>query len=222
MDCEAFREDMMDALYGEGGAAASRRFGAHVAACGRCRQEMAQLRRLRGDLAQWRLPDGMGTPSAPAAALWRRLPLPLAAAAALLVATGAALALSGTEVRHDRSGFSVRLGGGGPDVQALLAAQEQRHRTEIEGLRAQIAILRPHEDDALLRTVSRMIGESEARRDASWEQTLRRLRERSEAHRQYDLARMSAGLAYVDGKAGLQAARTTELVGHVLQASQKK
>jgi hypothetical protein len=32
---------------------------------------------------------------------------------------------------------------------------------------------------------------------------------------------MSAGLAYLDGKAGLQAARTTELVGHVLQASQK-
>jgi hypothetical protein len=33
---------------------------------------------------------------------------------------------------------------------------------------------------------------------------------------------MSAGLTYLDGKSGLQAARTTELVGHILQASAKR
>ena len=33
---------------------------------------------------------------------------------------------------------------------------------------------------------------------------------------------MSAGLSYLEGKTGLQDARTTELMGHVLQASQEK
>ena len=67
-----------------------------------------------------------------------------------------------------------------------------------------------------------MIHESETRQDEARLASLRVLRQRAETQRQYDLARMSAGLAYLDGKAGLQAARTTELVGHVLQASQQK
>jgi glycosyltransferase involved in cell wall biosynthesis len=47
-------------------------------------------------------------------------------------------------------------------------------------------------------------------------------RERAEAQRRYDLARVSAGLSYLDGKTGQQVARTTELMGYVLQASQKR
>jgi hypothetical protein len=33
---------------------------------------------------------------------------------------------------------------------------------------------------------------------------------------------VSAGFSYLEGRTGLQVARTTELMGHVLQASQKK
>src|SRR5438445_99975 len=59
MDCEAFRDDMLDVLYGEGGEAAARRLEAHQTTCADCRREMAQLRELRGDLAHWRLPEGL-------------------------------------------------------------------------------------------------------------------------------------------------------------------
>ena len=71
-------------------------------------------------------------------------------------------------------------------------------------------------------TVADMIRESEERQDSTFDASLRQLRARAEAQRAFDLARVSAGLAYVDGRAGLQAARTTELVGHLLEVSQQK
>ena len=220
MDCEAFREDMLDVLYGEGGEAAARRVEAHQTTCADCRREMAQLRKLRGDLAHWRLPEGLV--AAPARGHERRRRWGLAAAAGVVLALGASLALSGAEVRYDASGFSVRLGGGGSETRALLDAQERRHREEIDALRAQISAARPIDHDALMRAVSDMVRESETRHAAAVQASLRDLRQRADAQRQYDLARVSAGLAYLDGKAGLQAARTTELMGHLLQASQQK
>jgi hypothetical protein len=218
MDCDAIRDDMLDVLYGEGGEAAARRVESHQAACGDCRRELADLRRLRGDLAHWRLPEGLGDRPAPPARA-RRLPLVLAAAASFVLGA-TALSLSGAELRHDASGFSLRVGRGG-DARAL-ADLERRHQQEMAALRAEIASVRPLDEQQVLRTVSDMIRESEARQDEARLASLRVLRERTETQRQYDLARMSAGLSYLDGKAGLQAARTTELVGHLLQASQQK
>jgi hypothetical protein len=111
--------------------------------------------------------------------------------------------------------------GRGSETRAL-ADLERRHREEVAALRAEIAAIRPTDDGRLLRTVADMIHESETRQDEARLASLRVLRQRAETQRQYDLARMSAGLSYLDGKAGLQAARTTELVGHILQASQQK
>ncbi len=116
--------------------------------------------------------------------------------------------------------LSVRLGHG-TDARAL-ADLERRHREELAALRAELAAVRPPDDRQLLRTVADMIRESESRQDEARLASLRVLQQRTETQRQYDLARMSAGLSYLDGKAGLQAARTTELVGHLLQASQQK
>jgi hypothetical protein len=219
MDCDAIRDDMLDVLYGEAGDAAARRVETHQAACAECRREMADLRRLRGDLSQWELPERLGRSPA-LSARPRRLPFGLAAAAGLILAAAAGLAFAGAEVRYDQAGFSVRLGRG-PESRAL-ADLETRHREEMAALRAEIAAVRPPDDRKLLRTVAEMIHESEARQDDARLASLRVLRERAETQRQYDLARMSAGLSYLDGKAGLQAARTTELVGHLLQASQQK
>lgn len=219
MDCDAIRDDMLDVLYGEGGEAAARRVETHQAACADCRRELADLRRLRGDLGHWRLPEGLGAP--PATAVHpRRLPFGLAAAAALVLGATAGLAFSGAEIRHDAAGFSVRVGRGS-ETRAL-ADLERRHREEVAALRAELAAIRPTDDGRLLRTVADMIHESETRQDEARLASLRVLRQRAETQRQYDLARMSAGLSYLDGKAGLQAARTTELVGHILQASQQK
>jgi hypothetical protein len=219
MDCDAIRDEMLDVLYGEGGEAAARRVETHQAACADCRREMADLRRLRGDLSQWRLPERLGT--SPAVSVRpRRLPLGLAAAAALVLAATAGLAFSGAELRYDQAGFSLRVGRGAEAP--ALAELEKRHREELAALRAEIAAAAPRDDRQLLRTVADMIHESEARQDEARLASLRVFRQRAETQRQYDLARMSAGLSYLDGKAGLQAARTTELVGHLLQASQQK
>jgi hypothetical protein len=46
--------------------------------------------------------------------------------------------------------------------------------------------------------------------------------EKAEAQRRLDLARVAAGLSYLDGRHGQQLARTNELMGYVLEASQKR
>ncbi len=223
MDCDAIRDDMLDVLYGEEGEAAARRVEAHQATCGACRRELADLRRLRADLAQWRLPERLRADLAAAPAA-RHRPLRLAAAAVLVLALFGGLAWSGAEVRYDASGFSARIGRAG-EARALAEA-ERRHREEVAALRGELASLssapRPAGDREILRTVADRIRESEARQDAARQASARELWQRTTAQREYDLARISAGLAYLDGKAGLQAARTTELVGHILTASQQK
>ena len=54
MDCDAFRDDLMDVLYGEADPATAHRFHEHQARCAACREEVGSLRRVRRDLARWR------------------------------------------------------------------------------------------------------------------------------------------------------------------------
>jgi hypothetical protein len=43
-----------------------------------------------------------------------------------------------------------------------------------------------------------------------------------ETRRRLDLARMAAGLSYLDGQQGRQLARTNELMGYVLEAAARE
>jgi hypothetical protein len=217
MDCDAYRDQMLDLLYGEGGEPARRAVEEHHAGCDSCREEMTAFRRLRRDLSAWKVP-------APAR---HRPHLPvtwpgLAAAAALVLAVGG-VALGGAELRRDQHGFSVRLGRGAAELQARLDQQEARHRAEMTQLRARLEG-RPQAGDpaALLSSLRTMVEESERRQQERLQVALLDLSDRYEAQRRYDLAQVSAGMSYLEGKAGLHAARTTELVGQVLLASQEK
>jgi hypothetical protein len=219
MDCDAFRDEMMDLLYDEAAPAVARRLDEHQAACRACRDELSSFRRLRRDLASWRTPPELGRTA-------RRLSFSrpyLAMAAALLLLVAGGLAVRGSELRYEQGRFAFRLGQAADSsaLSAALAAQEERHRREVDALRAAVAASARTDED-MLRRVQRMIEESEARQATLVSAGLTRLEDRAEARRQYDLAQIGAGLSYLDGKAGLQAARTTELMGHVLQASQKK
>jgi anti-sigma factor RsiW len=219
MDCHAFRDEMMDVLYGEASPVVARRLEEHQATCRECRDELASFRRLRRDLATWQVPPGLGRARA---FISSARPYLVAAAAVVLLVMGG-LAVRGSEVRYENGRFAFRLGPA-PQVDALpaaLAAHEERHRREIQGLRAALGSPRTDEEETL-RKVQRMIAESEARQSAFLNAGLARLEDRTEARRQYDLAQVGAGFSYLDGKTGLQAARTTELMGHVLQASQRK
>lgn len=225
MDCETSREDLLAVLYGEADAAVQARFETHQTGCAACREELHALRSLRGTLAGWKLPE-QATPRARSPwEGWR----PLAAAAGLLLALGGALGLSGAELQYARGGLSVRLGRPGPHAPLLPAEQERRYAQALAALEARVSAPSPVAvpqagpgDDQLLERVAELIRESEARQAQLLNASLSDLGRQSEAQRRYDLARISAGFSYLEGKTGQQVARTTELMGYMLEASQKR
>jgi len=228
MDCESFRDDMLAVLYGEADPAAGARFEAHRTSCAACADELAGLRRLRHTLDTWTIAEkAIPGPRPGDAAGLRRL----AAAAGLLLALGAALGFSGAQFQYSRGGVSIRLGRGDSEsVQPLLAGLELRQRQQLQALEqrlhaayGELATAQPQPDDAaLLPRVEALIRDSEARQTRRLDAGLRELGERSDTQRRYDLARISAGFSYLEGKTGQQVARTTELMGYVLQASQRR
>jgi anti-sigma factor RsiW len=204
---------MMDVLYGEADAAARARVEAHLAGCPACREEMARLRALRRNLRAWRLP--VPRPSfTPRGVV---LPRWLAAAAVLLLGFGAALGVTGY--------VSLR--------RALVAQEaradelERQHREAVRALAA-TRETRPAAPDtaALLASLDARIDErlraDESRRGEWLERRLVDWEERAEAQRRVDMARVAASLSYLDGRHGQQLARTNELMGYVLEASQKR
>jgi hypothetical protein len=217
MKCELLREERLDVLYGEASRDTIRRVADHEAVCPECREETADLRRVRHDLQAWKAPDR----ARPALALPRPRRF-LAAAAVLLLAAGAALGLSGSELRYGDGRLSFSLGRGDEEVRRLLAEQESRHRHEIEVLKASLSSPVGHDEAGILARAAEMIRESEMRQDASLQASLAGFERRVDAQRRFDLARVSAGLSYLDSKSGQHVARTTELMGYVLEASQKR
>src|SRR5688500_8561958 len=106
MECNVFRDEMLDVLYGEADAATRSRFQEHQESCAACRHELSGLRRLRQDLAAWTLPPTLRARAAGRARTARYLTV----AATLLLALGAALGLSGSELRYGQGRFALRLG----------------------------------------------------------------------------------------------------------------
>jgi hypothetical protein len=221
MDCTDFRDDLLGVLYEEATPESRRRLEEHMGQCPACRDDLAALRTLRGQLQAWRLPLAGG----PVAARQRGVPRVLrglAWAAGLFLAVGAGVRLAGLSVELKQGPLTVRLGTSATAaLEARLSEQEARHRRELEDLRASLAT-RPvaEEGRGIPDAVRQLIRQAEQRQADAFEGRLASLEERAEARRRYDLARISAGLSYLDGKAGQQAARTTELVSYVLQASQ--
>jgi alkanesulfonate monooxygenase SsuD/methylene tetrahydromethanopterin reductase-like flavin-dependent oxidoreductase (luciferase family) len=214
MTCETFRDDMLDVLYGEAAPEAERRFAEHHDHCQACRQELRDLRGVRRELGGWRVPAPMPLQfpgSRPAPPAW------LLMAATVVLSAGASLLVTRTQLAAAPRAEAT-------PVARLLAAQEQRHQKEIAEIRAALS-QRPVatiDENAVLQRAQELVRASETRQGLVLQARLTDLTARTEAQRRYDLAQMSAGLTYLDGKTGLQAARTTELVGHILQASAKR
>jgi hypothetical protein len=202
MECTIVRDDMLEVLYGAADRGTVRRVEEHCAACDACREELAAFRDVRSQMASWRLPPPRraARPRRPSARLG------LAAAAAVLLTIGAALGALGAGNRYER----------------LLAEQALRHDRDIQAVKASLVSTAPLDHEALLGKVRDLINESEAREAQRLNASLSEFGERAAAQRRYDLARVSAGLSYLDGKNGQAVARTTELMGYMLQASQKR
>jgi hypothetical protein len=222
MECSDLRDDMMDVLYGEAAPAKAERLEAHIRTCGACRDEIAAFRDVRRKLGAWQLP-ALARPTR------NRHFLPLgvlAAAACVLLALGGGLGLSGSELRYFGGHLTFRLGRSDAEVQRLLAAQESRllaqQKDELAALKGSVPADDGSGDAAVLKRVEAMIRASDERHAQLLEARLDALTRRAETERRYDLARMSAGLSYLDGKTGQDVARTAQLVGYVLQASEKR
>jgi hypothetical protein len=153
-------------------------------------------------------------------------------AAGFLLALGVGLLL-GAEVRYENGGVAFRVGRSDPGIQKALVdaearalARDQDYRREIDALKAAFPsgpAGRPSRDDqALLLRVAEMLRESENRQEVRLGTTLARLDQKQDAQRRYDMARIAAGLSYLDGKNGQHLARTTELMGYVLEAAQQR
>jgi hypothetical protein len=228
MDCSDFHEPMIDVLYGEASADTSRKVEQHLSECDACREELASLQAVRRHLGAWKAPvfsrRPFRRPLTVPSAVWR-----LAAAAALLLAFGGALGLSGVEVAYDRGPWRVRLGRAEPVVNAgpLIASTQPAGAASfdsgtIEELRAALRAETAMQEDALLSRFEQMIRESESRQRRSQDVQLADLKRTIDRQRRYDMARVTAGLSYLDGKTGADMARTTELMGYMLQASQRR
>ena len=219
MECEKLRDDLLDALYEEASTEAQRRVDAHLMRCEACRDELASLRGLRRQLGAWKVPSR----SRPASrSVPGRGPRLLAAAALLVVSLGAALGLSGSELRFEDGRVAFRLGRGAAALERRLAEQERRQREQIAALQAALERRAPSSERELLGEIEEMVRASEARQAVLLSAGLAELRESTEAQRRYDLARVSASLSYLDGRTGRQLARTSELMGYMLQASDKR
>ena len=211
---ERLAADKMDLLYGEADAESRARVEAHLAACAACRDEMEGLRALRGELRAWQLPR------ARPAFVPRGIVVPrwLAAAAVFLAALGTTLGATGyVGMRRALAAQEARA--------AALEARQREAQAALEAALARRAL--PATDaDALLARVDARVDEKlraiETRQAQRLDLRLASWDERVEAQRRLDLARVAAGLSYLDGRHGQQLARTNELMGYVLEASQKR
>ena len=207
---EALQGDKLDVVYGEADVAARERVHAHLAQCPACRDELTALRGLRRDLAAWRLPEARQR-RAPRGFV---VPRWLAAAALFVLGFGATLGASGyVSLRRAVAEQQAR-------ADALEARQRESQRSltgapgQADGSAAFLAQLDARIDERLRSSQTRE-RESFERQFAAWQ-------ERADVRRRADMAQVAASLSYLDGRHGQQLARTNELLGYFLQASDKR
>jgi anti-sigma factor RsiW len=219
MQCSRIRDEVlaaekMEVLYGEADPEARQRVGAHLRECPACRDEMAALRGVRARLGAWTLP---GRPGRTGVAGRRGLSQWLLVAAVIVLAVGMGVVLHGqsslrSELRQQR---------------AQAVERDRVQAEEIAALRAAVARPPRAGDDSplLARLDERLdsrIQKSEAKQDRKLGEAFAEWAARTEAQRRVDLARIAAGLSYLDGRHGQQLARTNELMGYVLESASAK
>jgi anti-sigma factor RsiW len=219
MQCSRTRDEelagqKMDVLYGEADAETRAAVEAHLAECAACRQEMESFGQVRRSLGAWTRED-RGQPLVVRPA--RRLPAWLAAAAGLVLGLGVGVAyasLGDASVRGELAALESRT-----------LEREQGYRDEVARLRAALDARDSESlDGALLERVDRRVDdtlrEGLAAQERRLEATFAEWSGQMEAQRRVDMARVAAGLSYLDGQHGQQVARTNELMSYVLDTTQ--
>jgi len=239
LSCEALRDDIIALLYDDGDSADKSRARDHLAQCVPCRAEYSDLKSVRKALQGWDLPVPAPLPQPRSSG--RFLAPGLAAAAGLILGIG--LALAGRNALAPASPASAASSAPAANVQfvsfdqlqEVLKTQESRHQAEIADLRRSLTLVSesPASSGTLTAgalknvsnlspaTIERLLKASEERQARMFEARLAGLRTESDLQRQYDMAQIAAGLAYIDSRTGADAARTSELMKNLVRVTAK-
>lgn len=234
--CEALRDDIVALLYDDGEASERSRAREHLAACVPCRSDYAELKGVRKALGGWNLPKPVALPKARPALRW--FPTSLAAVAGLILGIGVALAgHNALFLPAAPSGLNTATGSASlvsrDELQEALRSQESRHQAELGELRRsliQVSEPAPSPSQRGLAqnasnlspvTIETLLKASEERQNRLIDARLAGLRTESDLQRQYDMAQIAAGLAYIDSRTGADAARTSELMKNLVRVTAK-
>lgn len=238
LSCEALRDDIVALLYDDGDRDERTRARDHIAQCLPCRAEYSELKGVRKALGGWTLPLPTPLPKAQPRAAVSWFPAGLAAAAGIVLGIGVAvMSLGRFSPQNAQVAASPPTSPAATaqfvsynEIQELLNQQEARHQAEITELRQTLAeVAEAAPPSASMRSVSTMspaafeslLKASEARQARMIEARLAGLRNDSELQRQYDMAQIAAGLAYIDSRTGADAARTSELMKNLVRVTAK-
>jgi hypothetical protein len=239
LSCEAWRDDIVALLYDDGDLAERSRGRDHLAQCPACRAEYSDLKGVRRALGGWSLPVAPSLPQPRPVTRW--FPAGLAAAAGLVLGIGVAVAGRNVLLPASDPNPPARstAGAAAPrpqfvsydELQEALQTQESRHQAEIAELRRSLTLVSEPSASASgplkaasslsPQTVERLLKESEERQVRQFEARLAGLRTESDLQRQYDMAQIAAGLAYIDSRTGADAARTSELMKNLVRVTAK-
>ena len=243
------KELLVSFLYDELDPSAKRTFGLHLSTCAECRDELAELRATRGQIALWVPPEPdfgfrivRGAAAPPPAPRFRVAPAwGLAAAALLIVAVGAAIA--NVEVRYGRDGLVVRTGwqhavdapvsaqraaaGVTPvDWKAQAEALDRRLRDLEQPITArslvspvQNASASGMSDAEVLQRVREMLGQSEARQQRALAVRTAEITREVDAQRKLDLAAIDQGMARLQNTSGAEVKQYRDAIQRLAKAN---
>jgi hypothetical protein len=243
------KELLVSFLYDELDPSTKRAFDIHLATCAECRDELAELRTTRGQIASWTPPEpdfgfrivrGAAAPPAPR---FRITPAwGLAAAALLVAAVGAAIA--NLDVRYGRDGLVVRTGwqhGVDAPVSAQRAnadsltpvdwkAQAEALDRRLQNLEQTISARSPTSaiqnasasdmsDAEVLQRVREMLGQSEMRQQRVLAARTAEITRDFDAKRKLDLVAIDQGMTRLQNTSGAEVRQYRDAIQRLYKAT---
>jgi hypothetical protein len=240
-------ETIVTYIYDELTGPARATFDAHLAICGRCRAEVAELADVRTQLDRWEPPSvGAFRPGVPAPAAWRqRVPVWVQAAAAVLL-LGISAGVANLDLRYDAQGLSVRTGwsrgAAAPAAasgaatapwRADLAALEQQLRGELHDAGAArmeaataaavppSAAARAMSDADLLRRVRALLDESDKRQQRELALRLAEVMNNVTAQRNADLLKIDRSLGMIRTNTAAELMKQRGTINYLVSTTQR-
>jgi hypothetical protein len=226
------------------------RFERHLRECAACRAEVAEMRRVRDDLAAWDAPQPaigfrLVQDRKPSWRAWWTPAFGLAAAAVLLLAV--ASAITQVEVTYGSNGLTVRTGWGrvpqvihevrverpepaqpsNASVDAAALAAMDRRLAQLEASMRSTA--RPASmtdaraaDSQIMRHVGDLVAQSETRQQQELALRIAQLARDVDAQRVADLMRIQQGQGRIEAMTTAEAAAHRDLASYILTSSKQQ